>query len=283
MDDSRAIPIGHPSAGGGTGDGHVAADADKNTRLQACGDAGCGPIGSQGFGGRTQVETHTARDPHGATARVELHVLIPGHTPQGPGRGRRTGSDLVQVGVVTERLHGVADSGIDSTTRPLGRLASDRECGEQQLTHDHGPARLSVHRLQLRVVPEPAAGKVESGELGREQTLGGAAVGGLLDDDGGGGSDGPERTGDQAGLDPVGAVPHDEVPPDVTVADEELAVGAEEEEEVDVVDVVDVPLFPVAPLEPPDELLPLDAEVEVEAEVEPDVDVFFSTPAPGRS
>ena len=46
------------------------------------GDAGGGPVGGQGLGGRAEVEPHAARDADGAVARIELHVLVAGHRTQ---------------------------------------------------------------------------------------------------------------------------------------------------------------------------------------------------------
>ena len=59
-----------------------------------------------------------------------------------------------------------------------------------------------------------------------------SASAGSLHDDGGRRADGPEGAGRQHRLEHVGALRHDEVPPDVTVGDEELVVGAEDDDEV---------------------------------------------------
>jgi hypothetical protein len=135
-----------------------------------------------------------------------------------------------------------------------------------------------VHRLQLGVVAEPAAGDVDGCELGGEQTFGGIAVGGLGHDDSGRGADGPKRTRRQDRLEQVGALHREDVPPDVTVGDEELVVGAEKDEDDD---DDDVPVLPVVPVVGDVALPPLEGEDE--PDVEPDVADFFAAPAPGWS
>ena len=69
---------------------------------------------------------------------------------------------------------------------------------------------------------------------------------GLLDHDRGSGAEGAEGTGLEDGLSNVSHLPHREVPPDVTVGEEELDVGAWEEVEED----EEVPVFPVVPVFP---------------------------------
>ena len=287
--------MAHPSGRWRTGDGDVTTEAHEDAAGDPTGDAGGGPIGRQRLGGRSEVEADTTRDANGEVGLVELHVLVARHPTQRPGRRGRARLDLGQVGVVAECGDGVADGGVDGAAAPLGRVQRDRERVEEQRAHGHRPAGVGVQRLQLRVSPEPAAGAIDGGELGRQQFDGCVSACGLLDHDGGGGAEGRGRSASQGGLENVGRLPHREVPPDVTVGDEELDVGAWEEVEEDE-EVPVFPVFPVVPVFPEASDVPFEVPLPssevallssvVVTVVDPDVEVGVELPAelaPGRS
>jgi hypothetical protein len=135
--------------------------------------------------------------------------------------------------------------------------------------------------LEFGIGPEPAAGEVDGSELTSQQVRGDVGRRGLLHDDGGGGADGTERTGGQGRLEHAGGRRHD-VAPDVTVGDEELAVGDDDEADEE-------PVLPVVPVVPesdvaPDEVLPVSAVEDDPSDVEVVlVVVACAALTPGRS
>ncbi len=254
-------------------DGDITAEADEDAARDPVRDGRGSPIGGQGLGGCTEVEADAAWDADGQIRPIELHMLIAGHRAQSLGRRRRTRLHLVQVGVVTQRGDGVADSGIDGAAAAFGRVHGNSERVEEEGAHRHRPSGLFVEPLQLRVSSKPAARDIDGVELFRQDLRRGINGHGILHHDRGTGAEGAERALCQDGFEHIGRPRHREVPPDVTAGDEELDVGVCEEDAED----EDDEGVPVLPVVPELEAAPSDVVAEVDPDVE-DVDPDFDVP-----
>ena len=231
-----------PAARGGPpGHGDVAAEAHEHSAPDLVGDVGGGPVGRQGLRRRAQVESDATRNPHGASAGVELHVPVARHGAERLRRCGRSCLDLVEVSVVAERRDGIADGRVDRPAGPLGRGEGHVERLEEKLSHLDGTSHVGVQHLELRVLAKAAAGQIEGFEVGCQGALGHITP-----------RRGPARRrspwcrwpeegagGEQRPAD-VGRAGHRDDPPDVTVGDDWLTEGA----------VDDVPVFPVSPVLP---------------------------------
>ena len=168
----------------------------------------CGPA-ARSAASALADEPRSRRTPRGIrTVRlraIELHVLIAHDAAQRAGAGR-VGAPAPRRGRRHSRVRRWHCRRWGRPRLPSARPRRTRRSSASKssaLTATVRPA-CGVHRLQLRVVAEPAAGEVDGHELGREQSFGDVRVAGVLHDDGGGGADGTERAGRQGGLEHVG-------------------------------------------------------------------------------
>ena len=205
---------GPPALGGRAGHGDVAAEAHE----RAAADGAAMRAAARSAANAFAVEPRSSRTPRGIrarpVARVELHVLVPGHRPERPGRAGGRDRHLVEVGVVAEGGDGIADGRVDGAAGALGGVERDLERLEEQRADLDGAAGVGVEALQLGVVAEPAAGQVDGVELVGEEALRLVRRCGVLHDDGRGGADGAEGA---SGEGAASAVHVTTCPPEVTV------------------------------------------------------------------
>ncbi len=224
----------HPPAGGGPA---TATSPPRLTRVPVPsrrGDAGGGPVGRQRLGGRAEVETDTARDADGAMARIELHVLVAGHRTQRL-RAERAGGTAPRPGRRRSRARRWRCRWWGRRRLPSARPSShaDRERLEEQLARRSrsgrrwrappaAPSRRGTgcRRDRWRRARPPAGARRR-----RRQRAPARRRWRWCRWPGTSGSSAPARS--TSALCVI-----DEVPPDVTMGDEELAVGAEEDDEV---------------------------------------------------
>ena len=112
--------------------------------------------------------------------------------PQCGGRDRWTIADLVEITVIAEGGHRVANRRVDGAVCPFSHCDRNLDGLEEQRGDHDGPTRLAVERFDLRVGPEPATRTVDGRDLVFQDRQGQRGVCLLRHDDRGGRADAPE-------------------------------------------------------------------------------------------
>ncbi len=180
-----------PAIGGrSAGNSNVTAQTHQYPRAESVGDAGRGPIGHEGLGGRSEVENDAFRDPHRSCPRIEVNVPVPDDGAKDLRRERRLVPDLIEITVIAEGRHGIADGRVDGSVGPLRDINGHFKGFEEQWGDGDRRTGERVKAFELRVRAKATAGEVDGCDLVTQKRFCGIQAGRIDDSDGGRCADG---------------------------------------------------------------------------------------------
>ena len=163
-------------------DRHVAAERDEDTASGRSRRRGGDPVRGQRLRRGAKVEP----DPAGHQQRSG--ISIPTHPPPTGRRTRRgdrftVAGHVREVPVVAEHPHGLTDRRVDHAIGQFRGMQRDAHGLGQQRAHRHRRAAVGVQAGDLRIGSEPAARRVDGGQLGVQDIAGRSQSGRVGDDD----------------------------------------------------------------------------------------------------